>query len=223
VDAAGHGWAFKSWSNGGAATQVVLPSNAEIATGFRLTANFTPTSQTTAQTVIQTSRAGLHLLVNGADCVTPCMFERTIGTFINVSASAIIQPAAGERLQFTAWSDGRARDRTITVANSTQTFTANYQSFYRLAGTSDPASAVTWHFSPASTDGYYSAPTAVAISVDLAHGYSFDSSTGDASGAAQAITATMDRPRNIRVQIHRVSSDGIDAVLNAAGKRPRWQ
>ena len=73
VDAAGHGWAFKSWSNGGAATQVVLPSNAEIATGFRLTANFTPTSQTTAQTVIQTSRAGLHLLVNGADCVTPCL------------------------------------------------------------------------------------------------------------------------------------------------------
>jgi uncharacterized protein (TIGR03437 family) len=220
VDAAGNGWVFKSWSNGGAATQVIVPSSADIAAGIRLTANFTPSSQTTAQTVIQTSPAGLHLLVDGADCVTPCTFDRTIGSFIHVSAPGILQPADGVRVQFTAWADGGAGDRTITVASTTQTFTANYQSFYRLACTADPPSVVTWHLLPASTDGYYPAQTAVAISVDMAHGYIFDDWTGDASGAAQAITATMDRPHNIRAQIHRVSSDGIDAVRNAAGETP---
>jgi uncharacterized protein (TIGR03437 family) len=60
----------------------------------------------------------------------------------------------------------------------------------------------------------------VAVSVDVAHGYVFDDWTGDASGTAHAISATMDRQRNIHAEIHRVSSDGIDAVGNAAGETP---
>lgn len=220
VDAAGHGWVFKSWSNGGAATQVIVPSSADIATGIRLTASFAPSSQTTAQTVIQTSPAGLHMSVDGGDCVTPCLFDRTIGSLIHMSAPALFQRADGVRLQFTAWLDGGAGDRTITVASPRQTFTASYQSVYRLACTANPASVLTCHFSPPSTDGYYPAQTAVAISAELAPGYIFDDWTGDASGAAQAITVTMDRPRNIRAQVHRVSSDGIDAVRNAAGETP---
>ncbi len=220
VDAAGNGWVFKSWSNGGAATQAIVPSAADIASGIRLTANFAPSSQTTAQTVIQTSPAGLHLLVDGADCLTPCALDRTIGSFLHVSAPGTLQPADGVRLQFTGWSDGGAGDRTITVGSATRTFTANYQSFYRLACTADPTSAVTWRLLPVSSDGYYPAQTAVAISVDLARGYAFDDWDGDASGSAQSISAIMDRPRTIRAEIHRVSSDGIDAVRNAAGETP---
>src|SRR5579859_497382 len=184
ADAAGNGWIFKSWSNGGAATQVIVPTSADIAAGIRLTANFAPSSETTGRTVIQTSPAGLHLLVDGTDCLTPCTLSRTIGS-INVSAPATLQPADGVRLQFTGWVDGGPGDRTITVAGTSQTFTANYSSFYRLACSADPAGAVTWHLLPVSTDGYYPAQTSVAISLDLAHGYAFDSWEGDASGAMQ--------------------------------------
>ena len=220
VDASGHGWVFKSWSNGGAASQIVTLGAADVAAGFRLTASFSPSSQTTGTIAIQSSPAGVDVLVDGSDCVTPCTVERTIGSHVYVSAPASVQWSGDSRLEWTAWADGGPPDRAIAVAPGTQTLSANYQTYFRLGCAANPASAVTWHFSPAYADGFYAAKTAVTVSIDVAAGYSLAQWEGDASGAARSITVTLDQPRNIRARLKRTANDGIDNITNAAGETP---
>ncbi|HVP46364.1 MAG TPA: hypothetical protein VMT32_07270 [Bryobacteraceae bacterium] len=220
VDANGHGWSFKSWSNGGPATQTLVLSNADVAAGVRLIATFTPSSQTTGQTTIQSSPSGVDVLVDGSDCLTPCTLQRTIGSLIHVSAPTSVALSSDTRLQFAGWADGIAGDRTIAVTANPQTFSANYKSNYLLACTANPASAVTWQLAPASADSFYPAGTAVTVSISVASGYRFDGWGGDASGTATTITQTMDRPHSIWPKLTRVASNGVDGILNAAGETP---
>jgi len=128
--------------------------------------------------------------------------------------------SADTRQQFAGWADGVAGDRAITVAPVSQTFTANYQTFYRLSCAADPASDVTWHLAPTSADWFYAAKTQVRVSVDVAAGYRFDGWQGDANGTSPSMTTTMDRPRNIQAKLTRVASNGIDAIRNAVGETP---
>jgi uncharacterized protein (TIGR03437 family) len=220
VDASGHGWAFQSWSNGGPASQVIALSAADVAAGFRLTASFSPSSQTTGQVSLQSSPSGVAIQVDGAACVTPCTLQRTIGSLLHVSAPASAPLGGDTRLDFAAWADSAAPDRTITVTSAAQAFTAIYDTYYRLACSADPASAATWHFAPAYTDGFYEAKTAVAVSLDVSSPYKFDHWEGDASGTSSATTVTMDRARNIVARLTRVGSQGIDTIGNAAGETP---
>ncbi|MBZ5591653.1 MAG: hypothetical protein LAP39_05420 [Acidobacteriia bacterium] len=220
VDANGHGWSFKSWSNGGAATQTLALRDADVAAGVRLTATFDPSSQTTGQTTIQSSPSGIAVAVDGSDCLTPCTLQRTIGSLIHVSAPATVALSGDTRLQFTGWADAVAGDRTITVTANPQTISANYQTDYRLACTSDPASAVTWRLAPASTGGFYPAGAAVTVSISVASGFRFDGWGGDASGTATTITQTMDRPRSVWPKLTKVTANGLDGIRNAAGDTP---
>ena len=220
VDASGHGWAFKSWSNGGAAVQTLVLNDAGVAAGLRLTASFAPSSQTTGQTVIQSVPSGVPIAVDGSACTTPCTLQRDIGSFVHVSAPSSAMLGSDTQLQFTRWSDSSAADRTITVTGNSQTFTANYQANYRLSCTADPASAVTWRLIPAPTGGFYPAGTAVTVSISVSSAYRFDGWGGDATGAATAITQTMDRPRSIWPKLVRLDPNGIEAVGNAVGDTP---
>ena len=220
VDAAGHGWSFQSWSNGGPETQTLVLSKADVATGVRLTATFDPSSQTTGQTTIQSSPSGITVSVDGSGCLTPCILQRTIGSLIHVSAPATVALSSNTRLQFSGWADGVTGDRTITVTATPQTFSANYQTDYLLACTSDPANAVTWQLSPASPDGFYLAGTAVTVSMTVASGYQFNGWGGDASGTATTITETMTSPHSIWLKLTKVAANGLDGILNAAGSTP---
>ena len=218
VDAQGNGWSFRSWSNGGAAVQVVALPAAGVANGLRLTANFDPSNQTTGQLTIQSSVPGVAVVVDGVACSTPCTLQRTIGSYVHVSAGSL-QLGDDTRLEFSGWADGAAADRTITVTASPQTFTANYQSYYRLLCTADAASAVTWHSTPASPDGFYPAQTPVAVSIDIAPDYQFQGWSGDARGNNPDVTVKMDGPKSIRAHLTR-AGNGITAIVNAAGMTP---
>ena len=70
--------------------------------------------------------------------------------------AASVQIAADTRLAFLSWADGAPASRTVTVSTSNTTLTANYQSYYLLSATADPAGEASWQFSPASPDGFYS-------------------------------------------------------------------
>ena len=220
VDANGHGWAFKSWSNGGAAQQTLALSDASVATGLRLTASFTASTQTSGQTIIQSVPPGVPVAVDGSTCTTPCTVQRDIGSLIQVGAPSTVALGSDTQLVFHGWGDTAAADRTITVTGSPQTFIANYQTDYRLTCTANPASAVTWQISPAYAGGFYPAGSSVTVSISVANGYRFDGWGGDASGAATTITPAMDRPRSIWPKLVRMGSSGIDAVGNAAGDTP---
>jgi uncharacterized protein (TIGR03437 family) len=220
VDANGHGWAFKSWSNGGAALQTLALNDATVAAGLRLNASFTPSSQTTGQTIIQSVPSGVPIAVDGSACTTPCTVQRNIGSLVQVGAPSSVAVGSDTQLLFTGWVDGATADRTITVTGNSQTFTANYQTNYRLACTANLPGVINWQITPASGGGFYAAGTAVTISVLVSGDYQFQGWGGDATGAATTITLIMDRPRSIWPKLVRLGSNGIDAVGNAVGDAP---
>ncbi len=220
VDLNGNGWAFQSWSNGGAATQTVTLTAAQVAAGFRLTAAYAPSNQTTGQITVQSSPPGVDILENGVDCITPCTIQSTIGSQVYLSAPASVQAAPNTRLALLGWVDGAPATRTITVTSGTQTFTANYQSAYLLTATASPAGAATLHFAPSSPDGFYAAPASVTISATAGAGYRFDQWGGDASGTSPNVTVVMSQPHTLQAVLDRTGNDGIDAISNAAGTTP---
>ena len=220
VDLYGNGWAFQSWSNGGPATQTVTLTPAQVAAGFRLTATYAPSTHTTGQIVIQSSPPGVDILADGADCYTPCTLQRTIGAQVALSAAASVQIAADTRLAFLAWTDGGSATRTVTVGSGSIALTANYQSYYLLSATADPAGEATWQFSPASPDGFYSNGTAVSVVATAAASYSFVHWQGDATGTTPNATVAMTQPRAICAVLKRTGNDGIESIANAAGPGP---
>jgi len=220
VDTNGNGWAFQSWSNGGAAAQTLTLTPAQIATGFRLTATYVPSSQTTGQISVQSSPPGVDILENGADCITPCTVQGTIGSQVYLSAPASAQTAPNTELALLGWADGGPPTRTVIVASGTQTLTANYRSDYLLTATASAAGAATLQFSPSSPNGFYAAPAAVAVSATVAQGYRFDHWEGDASGTSPNVTVVMSQPRTIQAVLDRTGNDGIDTISNAAGTTP---
>ena len=220
VDLYGNGWAFQSWSNGGPATQTVTLTPAQVAAGFRLTANYKPSTHTTGQIVIQSSPSGVDVLADGADCYTPCTLQRTIGVQVALSAPTSVQIAADTRLAFLAWADGAPATRTITVGTGNTTLTANYQSDYLLSASADPAGQATLQFTPASPGGFYSNGTAVSVVATPATGYSFVHWQGDASGSTPTAAVAMTQPRTISAVLKRTGNDGIESIANAAGAIP---
>ena len=218
VDFQGHGWAFKSWSNGGPATQSIVLSPADVANGYRLTANFVPSAQTLGQITIQSSPPGLQILADGGNCVTPCVLTRTIGSTVLVSAPASIRLTADTRMQFSGWTDGGMADRSIIVGPDAQVFNAGYLTFYRLGYTSDLPGGVTWQLAPPSSDAFFAAQSTVTVSVVAAPGFNFQQWEGDASGTSPNITLTMTRPLYIRARIARTPNGGITAIRNGAGE-----
>src|SRR5579864_4086972 len=217
TDAGGGGWSFQSWSNGGPATQTIALTDAQVAAGVRLTASYDLLSQT----VIQSLPSGLHVRVDGADCVTPCAYERTAGSSIRVSAPATADLGGGVHLQFAGWSDGASGDHTITTTLASQTITANYQGGYRIESSANPPDgAAWWHFSPPSTGGFYAPGTVVTVSVGAASGYRFTRWEGDATGSLPVTTVTVSGVMQIRARLARTDYSAIDSIANAAGDTP---
>ena len=217
TNSAGRAWSFRSWSNGGAAAQAITLTDAQVAAGIRLTADYDPISQTS----IQSSPAGLHVLIDGADCVTPCTIQRPVGTSVRLSAPATADLPGGVHLTFAGWSDGATGDHTIVTTLAPESFIAKYQGLYGIVYSANPAdAAAAWQFSPPSASGYYAHGTVVTVSVSAAHGYRFDHWEGDAAGASPAITVTVNGLLTIRAQFTGVDYSAIDHIANAAAATP---
>ncbi len=89
-------YTFQNWSNGGSATQSYTVTQAAVAGGFRMTANYSEMNRI----VIQSSPTGLTLQVDGANCVTPCNVDRESGATFKVSAPTQFPTGTGSRLDF---------------------------------------------------------------------------------------------------------------------------
>ena len=144
----GRQYAFQAWNNNGAASQNITVNQSAASNGMIMTAayNIIP------RVVIQSTPPGLTLQVDGATCQTPCNIDRTNGTQVHVTAPTTISMGAGARLSFRSWSDGGTADHMITVGQDYTTLNASFTPFYQLSAASNPASAVTFHFSPSSSD-----------------------------------------------------------------------
>lgn len=215
VDAQGRTWTFVSWSNGGAATQTLtIPTNT---TNLALTATFTEQPQVT----INSNPSGLQFTVDGAPCATPCVVSRASGYSMQVIVPSVISSSSVSRINFSSWSDGStSATRTIVFNQSTQSFSAAYQSEWAVIATSNPAGSIAFTYSPATTDGFFVNGTQVTVTAVAANGFKFVKWTGDLSGTYNTGYLTMSGPHAITANAVAVPFIAPAGIVSAAGATP---
>ncbi len=216
TDAAGGPWAFRQWSSGAGASQTIAVTDAQVATGIRMTAQYDPRSSIHVDSI----PTGLALTVDGAACLTPCDLERAVGSMVHLSAPASIGVSAGVRLDFGSW-EGAPSSGGLTTIAGYQKVTAHYQWSYLLTLTTAPASAGTFRLLPASVDGFYPAGSSIGIGIDAASGMAFRQWGGDLSGSANPATLVMGSPHTVQATLDKLpGTPPQPRVANAAGDTP---
>lgn len=216
TDAAGRKYTFRSWSNGGEASQTVTMDRTAVDSGFRIVASFDVLSRLT----VQSNPPGLKIQVDGADCVTPCVADRAAGSQVRVTAPTSVSLGDGARLDLSGWTDGGPADHAYTLASDTQTVTASYTASYRLLGSSDPANGAAFQFTPASPDSFYPVNTPVTVEADAKPGFKFRRWAGDLNGTYFIGSVEVSAPKSVTALLDRTPYVAPAGIQNAAGPTP---
>jgi uncharacterized protein (TIGR03437 family) len=124
-------------------------------------------------------------------------------------------------MDFVRWSDGGARARIETlVGQDSRTLTAEFNNFYQLQTTTDPANGATFTTTPVSADLFFPEGTDVTVSAKTKGGFSFNRWSGDASGTQPTTTVKLDAARRALAVLDRVPFLAENPVRNAATNVP---
>ncbi len=217
TDARGRRWAFKQWSNGGAASQEVTVPEGAVDTGVTVTAEYELLSQIT----IRSNPSGARVSVDGVACATPCKVDRKNGTEVAIEAEQASDLSDAHRLEFTSWSNGGERVQSVKVAGvDPAVLTVNYVPAYKLIMAGDPPAGVRFRVNPSSPDNYYAADSTISVTAEDLPGYRFRRWDVDASGTSRTVSVNMARPRTLLARMDKSLTQPIAAIRNAAGVTP---
>jgi len=216
VDENGTRYAFKSWSNGGDATQIIT---AQLDPGG-LNLQFTATYEASGRVTVVSETSGVVIQVDGQDCALPCVIEKTRGTSIRLKAPLSINLTEDSRLEFVGWNDSSDAERTIVAPAGPLTLTLNYRLQNRLNTDSTPSEGARLVTNPAAADGFYDARSQVEVTIETKKGFKFRNWEGDMTGTSRSISVDMGVPKRVRAILERVPALVDDAVQNAAGATP---
>jgi uncharacterized protein (TIGR03437 family) len=214
TDSRGRKYVFVGWSNDGTAEQFVTVPNDRF--GMTLTAKY----QILGQVRVTSQPPGINVTVDGADCKTPCTFDRESGSQMTVQAPPTVPASFLQRYDFDNW-DGQATSLLpVTFNTDVQVIRANYHTSYLLAANSDPVGQVAFDFSPSSADGYFADGTRVTVTAKPKGGYKFRRWDGDLTGTFATGYLTMSSPREVIARLDKVPFIPEAGLKNAAGETP---
>jgi List-Bact-rpt repeat protein len=175
-------------------------------------ASFTmPTcTSSTIQVNVQTSPAGLQIVVDGTTYTAPHTFTWVSGASHTIATSTP-QGSGGTRYAFASWSDAGAMSHTVAPTTAT-TYTANFTTQYLLTTSVSPAGGGTISPNPSSVDGYYNAGTSVQLSAATNAGYAFLNWSGDVTGALNPASVVMSAPRSVTANFNLITALGLRFV-----------
>lgn len=217
VNARGRRYLFQNWSNGGAPSQDVTVREAAAVSGLRLVASYEMLGKLT----IRSSPTEVGVLVNGAECRTPCLLEPRQGASVRVAAPATVAWTDAMRLDFDGWADGGPQERSWTAGAEEAFLVARYRLSHLLRASVDPPEAAAFQFYPPSADGYYPAETEVTVVLEPKTGYRLKYWEGDLLGRELSGLVRMSGPRLVRAVLEKVPSITPVGVRNAAGETPQ--
>ncbi len=214
VGADGRTWSFQGWSNGGGASQTLVADAS--ASDTRFVATYT----SLGMLKVLTNPPGLTLRIDGEDCTTPCLVNRSSGTQVSIVAPVSVPIDAASRMDWLGWSDGATAVRSFTLSGEAQTIFANYGYSYRLAMVSDPAGSVDFRVTPASPDLFFPCDTPVTISAAARPGFRFRRWDLDLAGVYNIGQVTVSGPRAVLAVADRIPYIAPAGIKNAAGDTP---
>jgi uncharacterized protein (TIGR03437 family) len=192
TDAAGAPWAFRAWSNGAGASQTFTLTPDQTDSGIRLTAQYDPLSRMRLESI----PSGVALTVDGAECLTPCEIERSVGSTVRLAAPASVAGSDGVRYGFESW-DGSTSGLLQATAGFRK-ITALYSTWYRLTLSNRPGDGGSWQIAPATGDGFFKAGTLLTLGFTAAGGMRFEGWELDLGGSANPAALAMNGPHAVR-------------------------
>ncbi len=165
---------------------------------------------------VTTDPPNLALRVDGAQYVSPAIFEWAPGTTHTISAeqSRDLTPA-GRRLRFERWSDGGAIQHTITAPAGAAVFTATFADERQVRVTwNRNLGAVTTE--PEASDFFFRAGTKLKIRASPAAGALFYGFFGDRVHPGPEVEWEVDEPLTVEARFAAPLTIFSDAVRNAA-------
>jgi uncharacterized protein (TIGR03437 family) len=217
IDAKGRRYTFKGWSNGASATQEMVMDASMIPIGPTLIASYDVMGRVT----LDTNPPGFPITVEGTACNAPCVLDRPSGGQLTIGAPSSVPFTESTRFDFTAWSDGGPRERTLSFSTDEVKLTAAYQTSFLLRAVADPSEGASILLDPVSTDGYYAADTFISATAEAKPGFKFRRWDGDAAGTFNKTYLTLSGPRAIRANLDRTPYVAPAGVRNAAGETPQ--
>jgi uncharacterized protein (TIGR03437 family) len=214
TDAKGRRYRFTGWSNGGPAEQeVTVPADA-LEKPFGLTAAY----ELLGQLTLRSEPAGAVLQVNGAECRTPCTYDRPAGTALTLTAPAVRPVSEETRWDFRGWSDGAAAHRNFTFTDGVASLSARYELMHRLVVAADPPAGATFRIAPASADGFHTQGTRVTIDVEASPGFKFRRWDGVLAGTVSPGEVVMNAPALAVAKLEKAPYVPPTGVRSAAGE-----
>jgi len=181
-------WAFASWSDGGAANHSIAAT---------MPRTYTATFAAEHEVAFDSSPAGLTVLVDGIPYALPRAFWWRSGSSHAIAVDSPQGGPPGTRYAFSSWSDGGARNRTISLAAPVD-LTASFATQYHLTATSPHGTPMCGD----SLDCWYDAGRTATLQIDMTVTdpsgirYVFLAWTGEAGGVTPIIPVLMDRPKS---------------------------
>ena len=210
-DARGRKYTFAGWSNNASATQeLVIPDNVSDS-GVRLWARYDLLGKLT----VTSSIANVSVRVDGKDCATPCVLDRTSGTKLAVTAPLVVPETDDKHWELTG-----SPEQTFLFDSDTHVLNFDYHGTFRLSLKSEPANSATFRSEPASATGFYPVGTKLNVFLDANPGYKFKRWEGDVTGIYRPGILTMNGPRNALAMMEAAPYVPPSAVQNGVGETP---
>ena len=154
-------------------------------------------SMGTPQVTLLTQPSSLELVLDGARVATPS--TRAL-QFLSNHILSVPTPQLGNgvRYLFSGWSDETpAGSRTITVNQTSASYTADFETQYQLTLTANPANAGTVAASDVHADPFYPDGSVETLTAVPSSGFFFKGFSGDLSTANNGASITLNGPKNV--------------------------
>ncbi|MEO8100136.1 MAG: hypothetical protein ABI811_20720 [Acidobacteriota bacterium] len=215
TDSKGRVYRFTGWSDGGDVQHTVtIPVGAQ---AFTVTANF----ELLGQVKVTSTPSGLTVLVNGADCITPCSYDQAVGSTLSISAEKTISLGETSRYEFVSWTGGPntlAQQATFTA--NVQTLNVEYHGAHLITTASDPDNGAKFRFSPEFPDGFYPEGIDLQVSVVPNTGFKFLGWGGEVTGTSSPARFKVTGPTSLIAYMEKVPGIAPAGIRNAAGDTP---
>ncbi len=151
-----------------------------------------PGGSQTSVNLITTNIPGMQVTVDGTAYASPKQVVWTPGTSHTLGVAAL-QTSGGTQQIFTAWNPGgNTALVTVTAQTAGTTYTATFNTQYQLTTGVNPAGSGTL-----TGAGWYDSGKGASVQATAAANYAFSTFSGDASGAANPVSVTMNAPKNV--------------------------
>ena len=164
---------------------------------------------TTVAITVNSSPAGLSLLVDGVGCTAPCTQQWNPGSSHVIAAPGGPQSGGtGIQYVFASWSDGGGASHSIAVPSSAATYTASFSSQFFLTTSAGTGGSIT----PAS--GWFNSGAVVAVAATANTGNTFSGFSGSLTGTVTPQNLSMNGPKSVTATFSASGGGGGGGVIS---------